>query len=353
MRRLNRYIVSTVASSMLLVAAVVLSLDVLFAIMGEMNDLNDHYRVLDALLYVGMTLPRRIYDYLPLVAFMGCLIGLGAIAKNSELVIIRAAGVSTWRIVLIAMKPAIVLVLIGLFLGEYIAPVTEKIAQNRRAVALGAELKSTSHKGVWHREGDTFMHFNAVQSNGVLHGVSLQRFNSENQLESSLFAKRAIYQRNRWQLESAVETTFANSRTKVEHYSTKIWETDLSPDVLNVLVVSPDDLSITGLYTYSKYLEEQDLNSDAYMMSFWKKAFQPLSTSVLVLVAISFVFGPLRSVTMGFRVFSGVVLGLLFKYAQDLLGPSAIVFGYSPIYATIIPILVCVFVGYLLLRKAG
>jgi len=86
-------------------------------------------------------------------------------------------------------------------------------------------------------------------------------------------------------------------------------------------------------------------------MAFWKKVLQPVSTGVLVLVAISFVFGPLRSVTMGFRVFSGVVVGLLFKYAQDLLGPSSLVFGFNPIYATIIPIAVCLIVGLWLLRR--
>jgi lipopolysaccharide export system permease protein len=118
-----------------------------------------------------------------------------------------------------------------------------------------------------------------------------------------------------------------------------------------VLIVKPDNLSISGLYTYSEYLDEQDLSAAEYRIAFWKKVLQPISTGVLVLVAISFVFGPLRSVTMGFRVFSGVVVGLLFKYAQDLLGPSSLVFGFNPIYATIIPIAVCLLVGLWLLRR--
>jgi lipopolysaccharide export system permease protein len=337
---------------MLLVAAVVLSLDLLFAFMGEVADLEGQYGFWEAAMFVLTTLPRRIYDYLPLVAFMGALIGLGAMAKNSELVIIRASGVSTRRIVFFAMKPAMIVVLIGLFLGEFVAPVTEKIAQNKRAVAQGAEQKALHHKGVWHREGDTFMHFNAVQSNGVLHGVSLQQFDESRNLKGSIFAKRAIFQRDHWVLESVVETTFSDGRSFVQRYNSKIWDTELSPAVLNVLVVSPDDLSISGLYTYSEYLDEQELNSDAYMMSFWKKSFQPISTGVLVLVAISFVFGPLRSVTMGFRVFTGVIVGLVFKFAQDLLGPSTIVFGLNPIYATLIPISVCLLVGLLLLSRA-
>lgn len=351
MRRIDRYIVSTVAASMLLVMAIVLSLDFLFAFIGEMDELKKNYQLFDALGFILMTLPRRIYDYLPLGAFMGSLVGLGAMAKNSELIVIRAAGVSTGRIILIAMKPAVVVVCIGLVLGEFVAPYTEKIAQSQKAVVLGAGSKVVSENGLWHREGSVFMHFNAVEPNGVLHGVSLHFYDDFKKLTRSRFAKRAIYQRERWLLEDVTETNFLSNKTEVSYFPVLVWKTDLSPSVLSVLIVKPENLSISGLYTYSEYLDEQDLSAAEYRMAFWKKVLQPVSTGVLVLVAISFVFGPLRSVTMGFRVFSGVVVGLLFKYAQDLLGPSSLVFGFNPIYATIIPIVVCLIVGLWLLRR--
>lgn len=353
MRRIDRYIVSSVASSVLLVLAVVLSLDFLFGFIAETEQLKKDYQVFEAFLFVLTTLPRRLYDYLPLAAFMGCLIGLGALAKNSELVVIRAAGVSTVRIIFSAMKPAMVVVCVGLVFGEFIAPYTEKIAQSQKALAQGAATYVTTRGGLWHREANTFMHFNAVEPNGVLHGVSLQRYDDNRRLLRSTFARRAIYQREQWLLEDLDETRFFDDRLEVHHFVLQLWETDLSPSLLNVLMVKPDNLSISGLYSYSQYLREQDLNADQYLMSFWKKSLQPLSTAVLVLVAISFVFGPLRSATMGFRVFSGVVVGLLFKYAQDLLGPSSLVFGFDPIIATLAPILVCFLVGAILLKRAG
>ncbi len=352
MRRVNRYVVRTVASSMFLVLAIVLSLDVLFAFIAEVDEVKNDYQIFNVLIYVLTTLPRRVYDYLPLAAFMGCLIGLGALAKNSELVVLRAAGVSTGKIAIIAMKPALVVVLIGLLLGEFVAPYTEKIAQSEKAVLQGAESNIAGHKGLWHREGDTFMHFNAVEPNGVLHGVSLQEYRDK-RLVKSVFAKRAIFQRDQWQLESVVMTLFKEDKTQVIELSTLAWQTELRPSVLSVLVVKPDHLSISGLYTYARYLSEQDLNAAEYMVSFWKKILQPLSTAVLVMVAISFVFGPLRSVTMGFRVFSGVVVGLLFKYVQDLLGPSSIVFGFDPILASLVPIVICFMFGVFLLKRAG
>lgn len=352
MRRIDRYIVSNVAAAMMLVMAIVISLDFMFAFIGEMDSLKGNYQAFEAFIFVVTTLPRRIYDYLPLGAFMGCLVGLGAMAKNSELVVLRAAGVSTSRIVYSAMKPALVIVLISLFIGEYIAPLTERIAQSQRAIQRGASANVVVQSGLWHREGQVFMHFNAVEPNGVLHGVSMQFYNENKELVKSRFATRAIYQRENWQLEQVVETHFLDDQIVSKAYPTMSWTTELSPSVLSVLILKPDDLSISGLYTYSRYLKEQDLNASEYMMAFWKKVLQPLTTGVLVLVAISFVFGPLRSVTMGFRVFSGVIVGLVFKYAQDLLGPSSLVFGFNPIYATLIPVIVCFLAGILLLRRA-
>lgn len=353
MRRIDRYIVSSVASSMLLVMAVVLSLDCIFGFIAEMEDLKRQYQTTQAFWFVLTTLPRRIYDYLPLAAFMGCLIGLGTLAKSSELVVVRAAGVSVRRIVFSAMKPAFILVTFGLVLGEYIAPYTETIAQSQKAVAQGAQSNVAASSGLWHKEGDIFMHVNAVEPNGVLHGISLQRYNEDKELVSSKFAKRAIFQRDQWVLEDVRETVFVDDVIELRQADHQVWQTELSPSILSILIVKPDNLSISGLYTYSHYLKEQDLNAAQYMMSFWKKLLQPISTVVLVFVAISFVFGPLRSVTMGFRVFSGLVVGLIFKYTQDLLGPSSLVFGFDPIFATLIPIMLCFVLGAWLLRRAG
>ena len=353
MRKLDHYIISTVAASTLLVLMVVLSLDLVFGFIAELEELKNNYQVTEAFQFILTTLPRRIYDYLPMAAFIGSLVGLGALANSSELTVIRAAGVSTRRIVWSAMKPAIAVVLLGLLLGEYIAPYTEKIAQSQRAVAQGTDSSLGSKRGVWHREGSTFMHFNAVEPNGELHGVTLFEYSDEGWLQKASFAKRAIYQRGKWLLESVSATAMTEDGSSVLNHNTLDWETELSPEVLGVLVIKPDNLSISGLYTYSSYLVEQGLNASVYLMSFWKKVLRPLTTAALVLVAISFVFGPLRSVTMGFRVFTGIIVGLIFKYMQDLLGPSSLVFGFDPVFATLSPILISLALGFYLLRRAG
>ena len=353
MRRIDNYVMSTVGGAIFLVMVVVLSLDLIFGFIGELENTRNDYQTLQVLWYVFLTLPRRIYDYLPLGAFMGCLVGLGSMASSSELTVIRAAGVSLRRIVWSAMKPALIVVVLGVLIGEYVAPPAERYAQSDKAVALGAGNNVASARGVWHREGDVFIHLNAVQPNGVLHGVSLFRFDDQRQLTSASFAERAIYQGDYWMLEKVRVTSIRDSGTDLQEYPTLRWDSGLSPDVLSILIVKPENLSMTGLYTYARYLNAQDLNAKVYWLAFWKKALMPLGTAVMVLVAISFVFGPLRSVTMGFRVFTGLLVGLVFKYMQDLLGPMSMVYGFSPMIAVLAPIAVNAVVGGVLMRRAG
>jgi lipopolysaccharide export system permease protein len=335
-----------------MVLTLILGFDVIAAIIDETGDLQGSYDFLAALRYVLYSVPGNVFEFLPFAALVGCLAGLGSLANNSELVVLRSAGVSTSRIVWMVMKPTLVIMLAGMLLSEYIAPVTESIAQSDRATALRKIDNVVSKEGLWHREGNQFMHFNVVQPNGVLYGVTIYTFDDQRRLLKTLFAERAIYQSEHWLLEDVRESHFGKDRIQQATALSQVWQTELSPDLLNILVLDPIDLPVVGLWGYSNYLNGQGLNSGPYRLAFWKKVLQPLSTLALVLIAISFVFGPLRDVTMGFRIFVGVLVGIVFRTAQDMLAPASLVYGFQPIYASLVPIIICVMIGFWLLRKA-
>ena len=137
MVKLDRYIGIHVFLAILTVLGIIVGLALLFAFIDELGDVQGNYGLGDALQYILLTSPRRLYDMLPMAALIGCLIGLGTLASSSELTIMRAAGVSTGRIVLSVMKPMLVLLVAGILIGEYVAPLTEDIAQARRSTAQG------------------------------------------------------------------------------------------------------------------------------------------------------------------------------------------------------------------------
>lgn len=352
MHRLQSYIARTVAAAILLCLAVIVGLDVVAALIDQLGDLRGDYRFGNALLYVAMTVPGRIYEYLPFAALLGCLLGMGSLASTSELVVMRSAGVSMRRMVWMVMRPALLIVLLGLALAEFVAPKLQQLADSYRALALQKENQVLNRYGLWHREGEQFIHFNAVQPNGVLIGVAMFSFDEQGALASSSFAHQAIYQGDSWLLEDVREVRFVDGRSEATHQSYRDWYTELNPELLNILVLKPQDLPISGLWRYGHYLREQGVNGDEYFLAFWSKLLQPLTVVTLVLVALSFIFGPLRQVTMGFRIFVGVMVGVVFRSLQDMLGPMALVYDFAPIMASLLPIVVGSSLGlYLLMRR--
>ncbi|MEA9977697.1 MULTISPECIES: LPS export ABC transporter permease LptG [unclassified Pseudomonas] len=353
MVKIDRYIGKSVFVAILGVLGVILGLASLFAFIDEMGDVSDTYTLLDASSFVLLTAPRRVYEMLPMSALIGCLVGLGSLASSSELTIMRAAGVSIGRIVWAVMKPMLLLMIAGVLVGEYVAPVSEDMAQSNRSLAQGSGDAQSSKYGVWHREGEEFIHINAVQPNGVLYGVTRYRFDDQRHMQIASFAKHAKFDTDHWQLQDVTTTRFHGDSTEVVTSPSELWDVTLSPQLLSTLVLPPDSLSISGLWSYSHYLAEQGLNNGRYWLAFWTKVLQPLVTMALVLMAISFIFGPLRSVTLGQRVFTGVLVGFTFRIAQDLLGPSSLVFGFSPLFAVLVPSGICAIAGVWLLRRAG
>lgn len=357
MTRIDRYIGITVLNAFLLVTVVIVGLDIIASVMDELKHIQGNYQILDVLIFVISRVPRRIYEYLSIIALVGCLVGLGSLAASSELTVMRSAGLSVGRLVWAVLKPTLVFALAGLLLTEYIVPSLEQHAQHRRSLLRaqdGANLLKTGYGGHWHREGNQFMRFRAVETSGVLHGVTIYYLDDKGaEVEQVLFADKGQYSDGSWQLDDVVSTRLLSGSSETQHVDSMPWQTKLTPDQLSIIVVPPKDMSISGLYYYTQYLQDQGLNADKYYLSFWKKILQPLGTIVLVMVGLSFVFGPLRSVTMGFRVFAGVLVGLVYRYTQDLLSPASIVFGFHPVVASVIPMLLCFAFSWYMLRKVG
>jgi len=351
MRRISRYVARQVAAATLLVLAVLLGIDVISGVIDQAGDVGGRYSVTSALWYTLLTVPSRIYGFLPFAALIGCLAGLGSLATTSELIVIRTAGVSVVQILWMAIKPTLLIALAGALCAEYVGPPLKQIAESYRAIKLNQEDISISRFGLWHREGNSFIHFNAVQPNGELFGVTIYAIDAERHLQSALFAKRATYDVDHWQFEDVRETRFFPDHLEGVQEAKRSWQTQLSPQLLNILVLHPEDLSISGLWRYVQFLRQQGSNTGEYELAFWNKVLLPAGIVSLILIAASIIFGPLRQSTMGFRVFVGVLIGVVFRMSQDMLGPASLVFGFSPIIASALPIVVSLLIGAFVLRR--
>lgn len=350
---LTRYVSRTVLAAILAVLGVVLALDIMAAIIDGLGEIEGDYTFIEVVKYVLTTSPGRIYQNIPFSALIGCLIGLGVLAGSSELVIMRAAGVSLLRIVGFVLRPVVALILIGVVIGEYLVPYTDQLAEGRKAILQGEQSRMASDSGLWNREDNEFVHVNVILPNGQLYGVTRFDFDGNNRLLQSSFAESASYHGDHW-LEEGVEITrFVDETAVTETMASRNWESSISPQLLRLVMLEPESLPMIELFQYSNYLEEQGQNAGSHWLAFWGKALQPVTTASLVLIAVSFIFGPLREATMGLRIFAGVITGIVFSTSQQLLGPASLVYGFPPLMSVLVPILLCVLVGGFMLRRAA
>lgn len=341
---------------MAVVIGLIGTLDLIFTLLDQVADTDENYSLLNAVSYVLFTTPTSLYEMLPFTALGGALIGLGVLASNNELVVIQAAGISTGRIVLAVLKPTILVMGLSLLIGEFVSPPLEQLAKSNRALQQSANASVSSEQGNWQRIGNDFIHINAIAPGGTrLFGVTRYKVSDDRQLVSASFAETANYVQgdngSYWRLENIQESSLGLGNIVTSRYLQEDWIVDLSPELLSVLLVEPDEQSISGLYRLANYFDAEGLDSATYYLAFWKKLMQPVATLALVVLAISFVFGPLRESTTGFRVFVSIAIGLVFTIVQRMMEPASLLYGFNPLLAVLLPIFICGILGFVLMRR--
>ncbi|GKW48664.1 LPS export ABC transporter permease LptG [Halomonas sp. NCCP-2165] len=350
--RLDRYIARNVLAAIIVVQVVLLGLDLVITYINDLGDVQGDYGALQVLLYLLMRLPWRLYQYAPVAVLIGALIGLGGMASSNELTVMRAAGRSLTRILWGVMKPVLLIVVVLLGIAEFVSPRSEQFATAWRLEKMQGEGAVLSQSGGWQREGDTIYRFGAIRADDTV--IELTRYEFEgDRLRSATQAARAVWEGEAWRLEEVAVTRFEDERTRAAHHDTLAWETRFTPQQLERLLRDVESQAPSELWAYARFQRDQGLQATQPLLYFWQKLLMPLTLASLVLVAASFVFGPLRSVAAGTRVFYGVITGLGFKYLQDLLAPASTLFGFSPAWAVLGPTLLCAALGLYLLRRSG
>jgi lipopolysaccharide export system permease protein len=297
MRRLDRYVARSVWFAVLLVLLVVVGIDALTAFIDESQDRSDSYGFAEIARYVLYTLPGRIYEYIPFAALIGALIGLGQLASSSELVVMRAAGVSNSRLASTVLLHALLMAALGFLLGEYVAPHAEQQAQSARAVALYADRerpRDGREGGIWKRDEDMFLHVEAVEGERRIFGISAFEFAADGLLKRALRADSGEYADGGWELREVSISYPASQPIVTEAREQLFLPSNVTPRILTLENVAPGQLALDDLVGYSAFLRSQGQDTADFELALWRKLLQPLAVAALVLVAISFVFGPLR-----------------------------------------------------------
>lgn len=349
--QLDRYIGRSILLSTMVILAVLLALLTFFLMLDGLSDLGKgQFTIWVLIKFVILSLPRKLYDIFPVVCLLGSITGLSALALNSELIVIRAAGVSVLRIIGSVFKTGLVLVVVGMLFGEFIVPASDQRAQRTQAEALNVGLHRKG-SGIWLRDKRAFINIGDVLPDESLLKILIFEFDSQGHLRIQRRAEKAIYKGNQWQLVNVVDTSLGRNAVLLQRSKQQPWDVDFTPDVMSVFALKPESMSIAHLYRYIQHLQKNKQNTDRYRLVFWNKVFMPIAIAVMILLAMPFVFGQLRSGGMGQRVFIGIMLGLGFIIISRGIGLFAVVAGVPPFLGASAPIALFLCVALLLLRR--
>ncbi|AWL13150.1 Lipopolysaccharide export system permease protein LptG [Saliniradius amylolyticus] len=351
-RTIDLYLGRTLLSTTFITLFVLVGLSSLIKFVEQLKYLDrGNYDMTTAGIYVLLSVPRELEQFFPMAALIGGLVGMGMLASHSELVVMQAAGQSRLNLVGSAMKSAALMALCVMAIGEWVAPPSEAKAKEIRTQAISGGSLFSSERLVWAKDGDDFVSLGEVANKDELRDVSIYRFDEQLQLASIERAERAIFVEDHWQLENVYRTRFTEQKI-TQTFDTQLhWQSGLTPDKLGVVKVKPEALSIAGLSDYLNYLQANSQDARRYQLAFWRKVLQPVTVAVMLLVALSFIFGPLRSVTMGARIIMGVLTGFGFFVANEVFGPLSMVYQMPAVVGAIAPSLLFAGMAVYLIRR--
>jgi lipopolysaccharide export system permease protein len=328
---LNQYLMRAILTSTALVLFVLLALAGLFEFIGELDDVQNGYQTPQAILYSALRLPNLAFELMPVTVLIGSLLGLGALAANSEIIVMRSAGLSIRRLAGMVAFTGLVLLVTTALVGEYIGPPLDFYARDMRNNARHGQGDERLGNATWVKDGNSYIQLERVNSDFEFGSFYLYRFSDDGALESISQADNSgIDNDERWRLENFRETTFDNDGVHVAETNVALRSFEVNAELLGNALAKPLSLSLRGLWSYIDYLDRNSLDSSQYTSEFWNRVSRTLSILIMPVLALAFVFGSLRTGGTGGRLMIGVVIGLAYYLASEMLANSGQVFNLNP-----------------------
>jgi lipopolysaccharide export system permease protein len=330
---LDRYLAKNILLHTLMVMAVLLALMTLVTFIGQQDDIGQgSYDVSGAFLVTLLQLPQQAYELLPIGALIGAIIGLGGLARDSELTVVRAAGVSVGRIALSAAMAGLVVAGLLWVIGEYFAPPADQYARQYKIFSRYSQLEFSGSRSAWLRQGPYYINVRRQAAENLYGGVYVFELDDERRLVMAGRAETAAQDASgRWVLTNYAETRFGPDSTAARIVPRLVTDQRFSADFLGMAVTQPASMPLADLYAYKAHLQANNLESGAWEIAFWSRISRLVAAVVVCVFAVPFAFGPLRSAGAGARTIIGIMVGVLFVLLTQTLENSGQVYGLDPL----------------------
>jgi lipopolysaccharide export system permease protein len=338
---LARYLGSQVLAASGFVLLALLVLFAFFDVIQELGSLGKNYGLGQAAVVVALNIPGHLYEILPVAALVGTLFALSRLVGNSEYAVMRVSGLSNWRVAGYFSVIGVLLSLLVLFVGEYIAPWSEQAAQRYKLLATHSVVAQQFRSGLWVKDRSAFINVREVMPDNTLRDIEIYGFDADGSLGWIRAAKEAHWRGGSiWDLQQVVETRFGTDGIRATRQAHQDWQSVLTPDILSVLLVAPEQMSARTLWRYVAHLKENGQKATRYELALWSKFIGPFVIPIMMLIAMPFAIQGPRSGGTSSKIFIGILAGLGFHLLSRLFGHLGLLNDWPVVMVSILPLLI-------------
>jgi lipopolysaccharide export system permease protein len=348
----KRYLWQETSINIVMIMLGLLAMFSFFDLIQELDNLGrGDYGLNKMLLFVMLSIPGHIYDVAPVAVLVGMMHSLGTLGRNSELVVMRVSGLSLINIGTMLIKVGLLFTVITFFVGELITPISEKMAQRMRIKATDSVVAQDFQSGLWVKDGKSFVNVETVLPDATLLNLSIYEFDENFKLRSISNAKRGDYSDKQWGLSNVTQTKFNNNKNitkntiQTQFFNKANWISLIRPELLNVLLIAPEKMSVWNLNSFINHLEVNKQKSTRYQVAFYSKMIYPLACMVMVILALPFGFLQQRASGTSTKIFIGIMLGVVYQIMNRIFIHVGVLNDWPPLMSAITPTLLFLIAG--------
>jgi len=352
----DRYIAKTLLTYTIIVLVVWISIYSFFNFLAELNSVGKNgYTVLSAFTYIIFQLPEVAYRQASPIILLGCILGMGHLATTGQLLIFRVSGASILKITLLTLKNSLIFILFFISIGEFLAPISSNLAKSSKSNSMGNSSASINQNGFWIRDGDNFINVKRNIDGTIFSGITVIEVNSLNKIERVIKSENAIFDGDSLDMNGteifSIDESNSFNRISLKERNSYDKTVSFDQDLIDSLEKEPEDLSTWTLIKQIRFLSDNKLRSGVFEVELYKRLTQPITLVSMILLAMLFIFGSTRDVTLGRKIFFGVALGLSFEMLSRVASAMALGLDFSPFLSSILPSIVIMFIAVILLLK--
>jgi lipopolysaccharide export system permease protein len=357
----ERYLARQIYAAFGFILFALVALFLFFDILSELGSVKGQYTLPLALLHVLLKAPSRISEIIPIAGLIGSIYVFAMLASQSEFTILRIAGLDMRRGLMTLAKISLPLIVLTVAMSEWLGPYTEKLSDQIRMKALGASYSSQFKTGVWVKDrlrdedgsgpirpGVRYVNVGKIEQDNEIKNIRMYEFDDAYRLLSIRSAVSGRFDHTgTWILDDVTETRF-NETKQVDPlnpvYSARTFthpivslESEVTPQILSVLLVSPEKMSIFSLGRFISHLRDNKQDAQRHSIAFWKKVIYPFTIFVMLALALPFAYLKVRAGSVGIKVFGGIMLGMSFQLFNSLFSNVGLLGSWPALITALTP----------------